>query len=168
MRIILSLAAGVGAMAITAAAPAKPGPEAFNGGGGQPGWSRGGGENAGGGLYFRHAPSGIRGYRGQGRQGRHGRFGRHGRDGYSSYGVFGIGGPAGAVDPWGNGFFNGGGGRIRLHGDRPHYDYDRSYPYEWAPAAGGGEDREDAAGPGASERTPRCTFENGVRVCRGW
>lgn|GEM_PF-6043068 len=70
-----------------------------------------------------------------------------------------------AVDPHGNGFFAGGGGQIRLRGGRPYYDYDRSYPYEWASATGGRavwsaiEDDVDEA--------PQCGVERGVRVCRG-
>jgi hypothetical protein len=164
MRIILCLAAGLGAAAIATAAAAKPGASGTHGGGPRPGWSGGGGDHAGGGLYFRHAPSGIKGYGGQGR--RHGRFGRNR---YNPYGGFGIAGPVGAVDPWGNGYFNGGGGEVRMSGGRPHYDYDRSYPYEWSSAGGGRQDwEEEGEEMRATERPARCTFENSVRVCRGW
>ncbi len=49
---------------------------------------------------------------------------------------------------------------------RPVYGYDRSYPYEWAPAARGRPDWE--AAESQAEPPPRCTVEQGVRVCRGW
>ena len=81
------------------------------------------------------------------------------------YGAGFVEGAYGGVDPHGNGFFAGRGGEVRVQGGRPHYDYDRSYPYEWAPAASGGyawtveEEGFDAP--------PRCGQERGVRVCRG-
>ncbi|HEX8572598.1 MAG TPA: hypothetical protein VF759_07600 [Allosphingosinicella sp.] len=68
-----------------------------------------------------------------------------------------------AVDPHGNGFFAGGGGEVRLNGGRPYYDYDRSYPYEWASARDGGA-RWVAE---AVDEPERCASERGVRVCRG-
>jgi hypothetical protein len=99
--------------------------------------------------------------------GRHrGRFGR-GDDRFDpAFGGIGFVDEFEAVDPHGNGFFAGrGGGQIRLRGGRPYYDYDRSYPYEWASAADGrvgwvimGDD---------ADRTPQCGVEHGVRVCRG-
>ena len=65
----------------------------------------------------------------------------------------------------GNGFFAGGGGAVRVQGGRPLYEYDRSYPYEWAPAgrpAGVWTVRE-----GDLQAPPPCGIERGVRVCRG-
>lgn len=162
MRIILWLAAGVAAMAIgPAAAEAKPGTGSWNSGG--PGVSiNGGGHHAGNGGHGRYGP----GF-GKGGGRHHGRFGRHGRGGFNPYGGGGIAGPVWEVDPYGNGFFNGGGGQIRLRGGRPYFDYDRAYPYEWASGARAREPEwaEEAA---RIQAPARCTFENGVRVCRGW
>jgi hypothetical protein len=70
-----------------------------------------------------------------------------------------------AVDPHGGGFFAGGGGEVRVRGGRPYYDYDRSYPYEWAPAARGG--YVWTVEEGELEAPPQCGLERGVRVCRG-
>ena len=81
------------------------------------------------------------------------------------YGGGGIGGFE-SVDPHGNGFFAGGGGQVEVAGGRAHYDYDRSYPYEWASAAGGGRGPW-AAEEKASPSLPSCEVERGVRVCRG-
>lgn len=161
MRIYFWLAAGVGAMAIGTAAAARPGGTSSGHGGNPPGtWSSGGHH---GGNYARRGlgPGVSKGDHGR----RHGRFGRHGRDRSNAYGGGGVVGPVVAVDPYGNGFFNGGGGEIRLRGGRPHYDYDRAYPYQWASAAG---ERLEEERVRTVERPPRCTFENGVRVCRGW
>jgi hypothetical protein len=169
MRIILGLAAALGAAAIGGAATARSA-LAFSGQGASPqgAWSPAGGQR------------GVAGHRHKGtgwsngperRHGRHdGRFGRHGRHGFHSYGSFGAAGIASPVeeaDPHGNGFFAGDGGGIRLRGGRPYFEYDRAYPYEWASTAGGrpqwDEEEESAPPP-----PPRCTFESGVRVCRGW
>jgi hypothetical protein len=83
------------------------------------------------------------------------------------YGAGFVEGAYEAVDPHGNGFFAGGGGEVRVQGGRPHYDYDRSYPYEWAPAGRAREFELAEVGP-STEASKRCTFEKGVRVCRGW
>ena len=163
MRIILWLAAAAGVAAIATAAPARPGGGSGHGSGRPGAWAPGGGEGAGTGWRVR-----IRSGAARGRHGRHhrGRFGRDGRDGPVFFDGFAIAGPTGIIAPWGNGFFAGGGGEVRMRGNRPHYDYDRSYPYEWASAAGGRPDRDEAES--ASEPPPRCTLEKGVRVCRGW
>lgn len=163
MRILLLLTAAAGAAATATPAPARPGGH-FTGSPGA--WAASaGGHRAVAGWQAR-SRSGL----GQGRDRRDGRpggrFGRSGREGLLFYDGYGIAGPTGLVAPWGNGFFAAGGGEVRLSGDRPHYDYDRSYPYEWAPASGGQPDVEDAARP--AEPRPRCTIEHGVRVCRGW
>jgi hypothetical protein len=174
MRIILGLAAALGAAAIGEAATAQSAP-AFSGGGvgagpgagAQGGWSSAEGRPAPGG--HRHLRQGWS-YGPDRRRGRHhdrpGRHARHGFQAYGAYGGAGIAGPVGEVDPHGNGFFAGGGGDIRVRGGRPHYDYDRSYPYEWASATGRRpqSDEEESAPP----PPPRCTFESGVRVCRSW
>ena len=78
-------------------------------------------------------------------------------------GGFGADGAYRTADPWGDGFFSRGGGEVRMRGNRPHYDYDRSYPYEWAPASGGPAGWDEDPRPAV----PRCTVEHGVRVCRG-
>ena len=100
---------------------------------------------------------------GPGRDRRH----RHRGDDFAfPYGAGGLAVPADWVDPHGNGFFAGAGGAVRLEGGRPYYDYDRTYPYEWASGAGGGplEWRvEEIIGVAAE----RCTAEKGVRICRG-
>jgi len=162
MRIIFWLEAGVGLAAMGTAAAARPA-GAFNGqsGGLQVGGSKSGGHHAGRGGHTRLGPGMI------GNDRRHGRHhGRSGRQDFRSYAAGGIAGPIGAVDPWGNGFFSGGGGQIRVRGGRPQYDYDRAYPYEWASGAGGRQ--ASAEEDRATEFRSRCTFENGVRVCRGW
>ncbi|HYJ81767.1 MAG TPA: hypothetical protein VEW26_02860 [Allosphingosinicella sp.] len=165
MRIILLAAAIIGAAAIGTAAAARPGrPGPGPGpGAGPPSWlnapgSRHGGKAGRTGFGSSPAKGDRRPGRGQGRFA--------GNDFYA-YGGAGIVGPVGAVDPYGNGFFTGAGGQISLRGGRPHFDYDRSYPYEWGSAAGGR--REGAVEEErASEPPPRCTLEHGVRVCRGW
>jgi len=166
MRINLWLAAGVGAMAIGSAAAARPGGTGSGHGGSPPGvWSNGGGHHAGKGGRTRFGIGAVEIDRRQGRH--HGRFGRSVRDGSDPYGAGGIVGPVGEADPYGKGFFGGGGGEIGLRGGRPYFEYDRTYPYEWASAAGGRrhwvveEER-------SSEPRERCMMENGVRVCRGW
>jgi hypothetical protein len=93
--------------------------------------------------------------------------GRWNKDYAVGYGAGGFGGPYEAVDPYGTGFFAGAGGAVRLRGGRPRFDYDRTYPYEWASVAGGRRERE--AEPSRFAAPPgRCSMENGVRVCRGW
>jgi hypothetical protein len=163
MRIISGLAAGVAAMAIGSAAEARPGGAGPGHGASPPGvWFKNSGHHGVKGGYSHFGPGAIRGDR------RHGRFDRHGRGGFNPYFGGGIAGPVGEVDPYGNGFFNGGGGRIRLRGGRPYYDYDRAYPYEWASSARAREpDRADEE-RGTQSPPARCTFENEVRVCRGW
>ncbi len=167
MRIILGLAAGMAAMAIASPAAARPG-GGFNGPGGglQTGWSNGGGHQGAKGVRTRFGIGRIEidprpGHHHR----RHGRSGRHGLDGY---GGLGIAGGIGAVDPYGGGFFTGGGGRIRLRGGQPYYDYDRSYPYEGAPAAEARVGPDESKADRFAEPRPRCTMENAVRVCRGW
>jgi hypothetical protein len=168
MRIISGLAAGLAAIAIGSAAEARPGGAGSGHGASPPGvWFKTGGNHGGKGGYGRSGPGAIGGDRHHGRhEGRDGRSGRYGRNSFDLYGGGGIAGPVGEVDPYGNGFFNGGGGRIRLRGGHPYFDYDRAYPYEWASAAPTRQERPDEAR--ASEPPPRCSFENGVRVCRGW
>lgn len=161
MRIILWLAAA-GAAAIGTAVAARPaGMSSGQGGGFQIGWSNGGGHRAGKGVHTRFGPGAIRSDR---RHGRH--HGRSDRQVFQPYRTVGIDGPVGAADPFGNGFFTGGGGRISLRGGRPYYDYDRGYPYEWTPAAGGRLEWEEETR--TTGHPARCTMENGVRVCRGW
>jgi hypothetical protein len=162
MRIILGLAAAAAAAIGTAAAARPGGSPGGPGGGSQPAWSSGGHHFAKG----RHGRPrtgwvGTDRRRGPG----HGRF--DDRRDFHPYGAAGIAGPVGEVDPYGNGFFTGAGGQISLRGGRPHYDYDRSYPYEWASAAGGRREWV-VVEERTSEPPARCTFENGVRVCRGW
>jgi hypothetical protein len=166
MRIILGLAAGMAAMAIgSAAAAARPGGTGSGHGGSPPGaWSNGGGHHAGKAGRTRFGTGTIEADRGHGRY--RGRFRHFSRQDFLPYAGAGIGGSFGALDPYGNGFFNGGGGRIRLQGGQPYYDYDRAYPYEWAPAAAGRVDAPEEKR--AIEPAPRCTVENSVRVCRGW
>lgn len=154
MRIFLLLAAA-GAAAIATSAPARPAGKPGHGAAAPGAWAPDG----------RHgARSGWQGRVERGR--RHGRSGRPGRGGPYYYDGFGIGGPGAIVAPWGNGFFAGGGGEVWMKGDRPHYDYDRAYPYEFASRAGERPDWEEEARP--PEPRPRCTLEHGVRVCRGW
>ncbi|HEX8466886.1 MAG TPA: hypothetical protein VF620_03660 [Allosphingosinicella sp.] len=166
MRIINWLALGLGTAAIATAAPARPGTGSFSGGSSQAGAPNAAWNHAGQGGYFRFGPGAWKDER---RYGRHrGRLGGRGWSGYDPYGGVGIGGPpVGGVDPNGNGFFNGGGGRIGLRGGRPYYDYDRGYPYEWDSPAARRNDLGDEAAR-VAERPARCTMENGVRVCRGW
>lgn len=114
-----------------------------------------------GGHDFRRGPDRDRGRHDRRR---HGRFGRGADRFVAPIGGIGHIDEFEAIDPHGNGFFAGGGGEVRLRGGRPYYDYDRSYPYEWASAAAGGDLRWEAAGPLDVER---CTTEHGVRVCRG-
>jgi hypothetical protein len=164
MRMIWLLAAAAGVAATGTAAPARPATAGFHNGSPQAGWSGGGGHHAGQGPFFRFRPGPGKGDRGHGRH--HRRYGRDGWDGFNPYGAGGIAGPVGAVDPYGNGFFNGGGGRIRMRGGRPHFEYDRAYPYQWTSAADGRE--PEAHEDRSDEPSPQCTYENGVRVCRGW
>jgi hypothetical protein len=104
-----------------------------------------------------------------GRHDRHDRWrGHHGISDpgfFYPYGAGFVDAPYEAVDPHGNGFFAGGGGEVRVQDGRPHYDYDRSYPYEWAPARRA----RDAWTVDESEfrAPPQCGIERGVRVCRG-
>jgi hypothetical protein len=160
MRIIFWLAAGLAATAIGPAAEARPG--GATPGGSAPSWSYGGGHHAGKGG---HTGFGIGWGKADRRPGRHhGRFGRHR---FHPFAGAGIAGPVGEVDPYGNGFFNRGGGQIELRGGRPYYDYDRAYPYEWASTART-QEPESAEAERSASSPARCTFENGVRVCRGW
>ena len=167
MRIIWLLTAAAGAAAIATAAPARPG-----GGGHGPGlkvgWSNGGGQHSGKGARTRFGIGRIEIDRRDRHRHRHHRWGRSGRDDFVPYlGGVGIGVAAAELDPWGDGYFSGQGGGISLRGGQPHFDYDRSYPFEWASAARLREPvRAEAAD--RKEAPPRCTFENGVRVCRGW
>jgi hypothetical protein len=162
MRIILLAAAVISAAAIGTAATARPGGTGSGHGGGQPGtWSSGGGHHSGKGGHARFGFGAIELDR---RHGRHHR--RFDRREFHPYGGAGIAGPVGEVDPYGNGFFTGGGGRIRLRGGRPYFDYDRGYPYEWASSA---DARQEWAEEARTAKPPgRCGIENGVRVCRGW
>lgn len=162
MRIIFLAATFIGAAALATAAAARPGSPGLGHGVSPPGvWSGSGGHRGGKGLRTRFGIGSIEIDRGRGR--RHGRFGRQK---FNPYGGAGLAGPVGEVDPYGNGFFTGGGGEIRLRGGRPYFDYDRSYPYEWASAASERRQWEEEAR--AAGRAARCTMENGVRVCRGW
>jgi hypothetical protein len=106
---------------------------------------------------FRRGSGGHR----DGHRGRHrGRF-----DGDGLLYPYGFAGSVDMMDTHGNGFFAGNGGGIRMRGGRPLYDYDRSYPYEWASGAAGSAgwaEREDESRPSRN-----CSIELGVRVCRG-
>jgi len=64
-----------------------------------------------------------------------------------------------------NGYFNSGGEVYAREGERPIYDYDRGYPYEWyKPAAA----RSPAMARRSGEQHISCTIEGAsVRVCRG-
>jgi hypothetical protein len=155
MRIVLLLLAASLGTAAPAARPASgsmagsPSPHgAWNGGGWKRVWRNG------------PRPGGDHG------PGRDRWRGHQGRDEpvFYPYSAGGLDAPVEAVDPHGNGFFAGGGGEVRIEGGRPHYDYDRSYPYEWAPAGGAGRAR---GGEQARPAQAYCTMENGVRVCRG-
>jgi hypothetical protein len=159
MRIILWLAAGMAVSTIATEAPARPGGTGSGHGASSPGARSDRGYPGAKRVHFGIGPA--KPDRGHGPN--HGRFGRRG---YQPYGG-GIAGPVGQADPWGNGFFTRRGGRIGLRGGQPHYEYDRTYPYEWASTAGGGE-QLGAPEERATEAPPRCTFEIGVRVCRGW
>ncbi|HEX8621142.1 MAG TPA: hypothetical protein VF718_04160 [Allosphingosinicella sp.] len=162
MRIIHFPAAALGAAAIAAAASAQP---ASNGHGGHPGASipfdvgRVVGERAQG-----RPGWGMHRGRGHGRRGPG--FGRGGAGFPYPFAAYGIDGEYRAVDAHGTGFFAGAGGRIRMEGGRPYYDYDRAYPYEWASSAAGGP-LEWRAGAIAGPSPERCSLEKGVRVCRG-
>jgi hypothetical protein len=190
MRILLVLAAGLSAASIGTAAAARPaGGTAFGRVSPHPNVSNGGGRNhpGRGGGYVRFGGGGWKGndhwsgdrhWAGDGHwtgggdwngDGGHRRFGRSDGNDFVAYGSGGIEWPVDGLDRHGNGFFAGGGGQIQLQGGRPHYDYDRSYPYEFASAAargGGGQAR--AAGEPTVQSRPRCTMQSGVRVCRGW
>lgn len=162
MRIILGLAAGVVAMAIGTAAAARPGGTGSGHGGSPPGvWSNAGHQAGKGGR----TRFGIGTTKVDRRHGRH--HGQSARRDLHPNGGAGIADPVGGVDPYGNGFFTGGGGQIRLRGGQPYFDYDRAYPYEWNRAAGA-RDGDRPSEARAAEPRARCTFENGVRVCRGW
>jgi hypothetical protein len=122
---------------------------------------------------FGHGFKGVRPHRphpGRG-HGRHDRRGRHrGHDWSSDSGALypyggGVAYPFETVDPHGSGFFAGGGGAVRVRGGRPHYDYDRSYPYEWAPA--GRDGTLWTVGESELPAPLNCALERGVRVCRG-
>lgn len=166
MRIILLLAAAAGAAAIATAAAAQPAARSAGHGAGTPGaWAPTRGHRAGTGWQGSSRPGMSRGH--DRRHGRHrGRFG--GSEGHGLFfdGGFGIAGWYGAGGPYGDGFFADGGGEVRMRGGRPYYDYDRSYPYEWAPGAGGRP--EQAEGTRSAGPPARCALESGVRVCRGW
>ncbi|MEA3008552.1 MAG: hypothetical protein QOJ91_244 [Sphingomonadales bacterium] len=156
MRIVLLL---LGACFSTAAAAARPATGSMVSNPGSNGALRGGGLT----KVWSHQP-----WRGGGHEPRRGRWRRH-QGGEAPaivypYAAGGLGWPVEAADPHGNGFFAGGGGEVRMEGGRPHYDYDRSYPYEWAPS--GGAARSRSAEPARNSQA-YCTMENGVRVCRG-
>lgn len=150
MRIFLLLTAAAGVAAIATAAPAQPAGK-FTGS--PRAWAATGNHHrAGAGWQGRSRP-------GMGRDRRHG---RPDRDDPYFYDGGGIAGPTGIVAPYGNGFFAAGGGEVHMRGSRPHYDYDRSYPYEWAGGA-----LEWRVKEIVEPSTARCTVEKGVRVCRG-
>ena len=151
MRITFLTLAALGAAAVGGAALAQP---ASTTAGHRPGM---------------HAPPAagdfLRSPRGFGRgmhRGSRGHHGRSGRDRLPSF-YLGLGGYGEPAPAHGDGFFAGG-GEVRMEGGRPVYDYDRSYPYEWASAAAPASDR---AGGERYEMEPRCAVESGVRVCRG-
>ncbi|HYD36027.1 MAG TPA: hypothetical protein VEA60_00320 [Allosphingosinicella sp.] len=155
MRIILVLAAA-GMAAAAAAASAQP----AGGAGGRSGISVGTMRPAARGPAF-HRFKPFRPGPGHHHR-RHRGFERPAFFGWGAGGFEGVE----AVDPHGNGFFAGAGGRVDLDGGRPYYDYDRAYPYEWASAAGGGRLEWRVIG-GPVDPAPRCSSEQGVRVCRG-
>jgi hypothetical protein len=158
MRIILFLLTAAGAAA-SGAALAQSSTMSVSRHSVSAGWSQG--RVAGRHQDFRRGPG--RDHRRDGRH--HGRFGHGGERFDLPFGGIGFVDEFEAVDPHGNGFFADGGGRIRLRGGRPYYDYDRSYPYEWASAAAG---RAGWSVTGYDvDETPQCGVEHGVRVCRG-
>ncbi|HEX8124660.1 MAG TPA: hypothetical protein VF548_03685 [Allosphingosinicella sp.] len=179
MRLIYWLALGLGTAAIATAAPAgRPASGSFGGPVPKAGGPGGpvGGYHAGPGWRFRVGPGDWRRDdrhgpgrgRGRDRWDRWDRYGgSYGYDGYDGHGLYGGVAVGGRADPYGGGFFAGGGGRIDLEGGRPRYDYDRAYPYEFGSAAAGRGDRSEGQDRPA-ERPGRCTMENRVRVCRGW
>ncbi|HEX8239169.1 MAG TPA: hypothetical protein VF574_05445 [Allosphingosinicella sp.] len=157
MRIIFWLAAAVGAAAIGTAAQAQSGAGfARQGVGPAASSATGGGHLSGPGGFLVVRP-------GRGHD-RPGRFGRRGRYPLYTYGGFGIGGSMETANPYGSGYFADG-GRVRLRDGQPRYDYDRTYPYEWASAATGDDPWQEEAVP--APEPARCTLEKGVRVCRG-
>ena len=163
MSIILLLSAAMGMTTTGGAAPAPPAGVAVGRSLVQVGsWNRGGRGRA---VDLRRPFRPGLG-RGPGRHHRHpGRHGRAGPDFLFPYGAGGLAGEFEAVDAYGNGFFAGGGGRVRVDGGRPYYDYDRSYPFEWASAVAA--PRSWAEEEDRPILPPRCVVENGVRVCRG-
>ena len=143
MRIILTISAIIGAAAAAAPVEAQP-------------WSASSGR--GGGAHARPSHPGpapgtwaVRPSRD-----RHGRPDR--RRGRFFGGGLGVDWAYRTADPYGDGFFADGGGEVLMRRGRPYYDYDRSYPYEFAPASRRRVEWEEE---------PRCTIEQGVRVCRG-
>lgn len=166
MRIILFLAAAAGAAAMSAPALAQS--AATTAGHRGPSYPAASMRAGGHSDWHPHPrfPGGR--FRGPGRPHDRDRWRHHrrfGRDSGEFVYPFGFAGGFDMVDPHGNGFFAGAGGEIRMSGGRPHYNYDRSYPYEWASAAAG------PAGWGGAEDGRRpimlCGIEQGVRVCRG-
>jgi hypothetical protein len=187
MRILLLLAAGLSAVSIGTAAAGRPaGGTAFGRVSPHPNVSNGGGRAhpGRGGGYVRFGGGGWKGdghwngrWNGDGRwtgnghwngDDRHRRFERSDGNDFAAYGSGGIEWPVDGVDRHGNGFFARGGGQLQLQGGRPHYDYDRSYPYEFASAAAGDGGQARTVEEPAIRSGPRCTMESGVRVCRGW
>ena len=161
MRITLFLTAALGAAAIGGAAVAQSATT-----------NSGQGENR---HRVSHGVSGglVRGDRVRGdvrgtapHRGRHHdrRHDRHSPGLACAYGGIGYAEEFVRVDPYGTGFFAGGGGEVRMRGGRPVYDYDRSYPYQWN--SGPAESAEVRGGESSSARL-RCTLDRGVRVCRG-
>ena len=148
MRIFLLSLAAIGAVAL--AAPAQAQTTSFSSG------HRGGAHGP--------PPAGdfFRTHRGFGHdRARHPRRSRGRFDRRAEPFYFGLGGYGEPADPYGSGFFADG-GEVRMDGGRPFYDYDRSYPYEWAPASG----RDWADGEAYAAAPPLCAVEHGVRVCR--
>lgn len=172
MRIILLLlAAGLGVAASGAAAAVEIARGSMVRSTGPHGAFKPGGFGHGFKHWRPHRPHPGRGHGRHDRRGRHDRHDRWGHHGMPDtaflypYGAGFVDGAYEAVDPHGSGFFAGGGGAVRVQGGRPYYDYDRSYPYEWAPAGrpsvGWTVDESDLKAP------PQCSVERGVRVCRG-
>jgi hypothetical protein len=152
MRIVLILAAAAGAAAMNAPAAAQSGamiPQARAGGGH--------------GAFFGGRPGRDRDDRFRRHRFRH--HDRFDRGAQPFLYPFGWAEDFEDVDPHGAGFFSGGGGAIRMEGGRPHYDYDRGYPYEWASAADRSRGAIRAQDGGGSIGS--CRLERGVRVCRG-
>jgi hypothetical protein len=151
MRIIMLSLAAIGAAAVAGAALAQP---ASPTAGPPPG---------------AHAPplpgDSFRGHRGLDRGTAPGPRRHHRRPGRGVplFAYFGFDGYGAPLEPYGDGFFARGGGEVRMQSGRPVYDYDRSYPYQWA---SGVAPAWAESGPDARE-APRCTLERGVRVCRG-